>query len=58
MKTKKFDCVQMKHLGAEKVQAQISVMTREEEIRFWKERSQHLRRYQEAIKKEQKKSAT
>jgi hypothetical protein len=47
----------MKHLGAEKVQEQISGMTREEEIRFWKERSQQLRRHQVAIKKEQCKSA-
>jgi len=57
MKTKKFDCVEMKHLGAEKVQEQIAGMTREEEIRFWKERSQYLRQHQEAIKKEQSKSA-
>jgi hypothetical protein len=57
MKTKKFDCVEMKHLGAEKVQEQIAGMTREEEIRFWKKRSQHLRRHQEAIKKEQTTSA-
>ena len=51
MKTKKFDCVEMKHLGAEKVQEQIAGMTRKEEIRFWKERSQHLRQHQESIKK-------
>ena len=57
MKTKKFDCVEMKHLGAEKVQEQISGMTREEETRFWKERSQQLRRHQEAIKKERKSAA-
>ena len=48
MKTKKFDCVEMKHLGAEKVQEQIAGMTREEEIRFWEERSQYCR-HQEAI---------
>jgi hypothetical protein len=57
MKTKKFDCVEMKHLGAEKVQEQIAGMTREEEIKFWKERSQDLRRYQEAVRNEQSKSA-
>jgi hypothetical protein len=57
MKTKKFDCVEMKHLGAKKVQENIAGMTREEEIRFWKERSQHLRQHQEAIKKKQSKSA-
>jgi hypothetical protein len=57
MKTKKFDCVEMKRLGAEKVQERIAGMTREEEIRFWKERSQHLRLHQEGIKREQDKSA-
>ena len=57
MKTRKFDCVEMKHRGAEKVQEQIAGMTREEEVRFWKERSQHLRRHQEDIKKEESKSA-
>ncbi len=57
MKTKKFDCVEMKHLGAEKLQEQIAGLTREEEIRFWKERSQHLRQHQETIRKKQSKSA-
>jgi hypothetical protein len=57
MKTKTFDCVEMKHLGAEKVQEQIAGMTREEEIKFWKERSQELRRRQEAVQNEQGKSA-
>lgn len=57
MKTKTFDCVQMKHVGAKKVQEQIVGMTREEEITFWKDRSQHLRQHQEAIKKKERKSA-
>lgn len=57
MKTKKFDCVEMKHLGAEKVQENTAGMTREEEIRFWKERSQHLRQHQEAMRKKRGKSA-
>lgn len=52
MKTKKFDCVAMKHRGAKKVQEQIGDMTREEEIAFWKERSQHLRQRQKTIRKE------
>ena len=57
MKTKTFDCVKMKHLGAEKVQEQIAGMTREEEIKFWQERTQHLRKHQEAVTKGQSKSA-
>lgn len=53
---KKFDCVQMKQLGAKKVQEKISGMTREEEIMFWKKRSQHLRQYQEVVKEKHNKS--
>ncbi len=50
MKTKKFDCVQMKHLGAAKVQAQTVTLTKEQELAFWQGRSQHLRRHQKALK--------
>jgi len=46
---KKFDCVQMKRLGAEQVRKQTAVMTREQELRFWQERSQFLRHRQEAL---------
>ena len=50
MKTKKFDCVQMKNLGAAQVQAQTATLTKEQELAFWQERSQHLRQHQEALK--------
>ncbi len=43
MKTKGFDCVKMKRLGAEKVREEPATMTREEEVRFWQERSRELR---------------
>ncbi len=49
MKTKKFDCVQMKHLGAAQAQAQTATLTKEQELAFWRERSQHLRRHQEGL---------
>lgn len=39
MKTKKFDCVQMKRQGAAKVREQTATLTREQELRFWQERS-------------------
>lgn len=42
MKTKKFDCVKMKHLGAEKVIEKTKGMTREQELKFWRERSKEL----------------
>jgi len=50
MKTKKFDCVQMKRLGAAKVREQTTTLTREQELSYWRERSQHLRQHQEALK--------
>lgn len=50
MKTKKFDCVQMKRQGAAKVREQTAILTREQELRFWQERSQSLRQRQEALK--------
>jgi len=49
MKTKRFDCVQMKRLGAAQVQAQTATLTKEQELAFWQERSQHLRRHQEGL---------
>jgi hypothetical protein len=50
MKTKKFDCVQMKREGAAKVREQTATLTREQELRFWQERSQHLRQQQASLK--------
>ena len=52
MKTKKFDCVQMKRLGAAKVREQTATLTREQELRFWQERSQYLRQRQASLKVE------
>ena len=48
MKVKKFDCVELMHQGAEKIQGKTSVMTREEEVTFWRERSRILRERQKA----------
>ena len=50
MKTKKFDCVQMKRQGAAKVREQTATLTKEQELRYWQERSQHLRQCQAALK--------
>jgi hypothetical protein len=50
MKTKKFDCVQMKRQGAAKVREQTASFTGEQELRFWQERSQQLRQRQAALK--------
>jgi len=47
---KKFDCVQMKRQGAEKVREQTATLTREQELRFWQERSEQLRQQQATLK--------
>jgi hypothetical protein len=52
MKTKRFDCVQMKRLGAAKVREQTATLTREQELHFWEERSQYLRQRQTSLKVE------
>jgi len=54
MKPKKFDCVEMMHQGAEKVQEEIGGMTRKEESAFWRERSRKLGRRQTKAQREGK----
>ena len=50
MKTKTFDCVEMKHRGAKKILAKIEHMTKEEVLAFWQERSQILRQRQKTAR--------
>lgn len=52
MKTKTFDCVKMKHRGAQNIKAQLKDMTTEEELAYWQKRSQVLRQHQEMVKKQ------
>jgi len=52
MKAKIFDCVEMKHRGAEKVREQTKDMTSAQELTFWRERSRILKQRQKAIKGE------
>jgi hypothetical protein len=47
---KTFDCVEMKHRGAEKVREQTKDMTVEQEVAFWQKRSRVLKRRQEIAK--------
>jgi hypothetical protein len=46
MKTKTFDCVEMKRRGAEHVYSIIKDMTAAEEIAYWRKRTQELREEQ------------
>jgi len=57
MKTKRFDCVEMKRLGAEKVREKTAAMTREQELRFWRERSRELRQLREALQGQESQAA-
>lgn len=52
MKAKTFDCIEMKHRGAENVRAQTKDMTPEQELAFWRERSYILRQRQKVAKGE------
>ena len=56
---KPFDCVEMKHRAAEKVQAHLAGMSREEKVQYFRERTQVLRELQRQLiqKHELKKSA-
>ena len=51
MTTKKtFDCVKMKRRGAERIYKQIVNMTLEEQLTFWQERTELLRKRQQTVK--------
>lgn len=43
---KTFDCVEMQHRGAEKVQARLAQMTLEEQVAYWERRGTELRKRQ------------
>lgn len=50
MKTKTFDCVEMKHRGAEKLKEKIGRLTVQQELAFWAERSHELKQRQVTAK--------
>ena len=45
MKTKKFDCVEMKRKGARKVYEATKGMTVDEEVEYWRKRTREARRW-------------
>lgn len=56
-KTKTFDCVDMKHQGAELVRKVIENASVQEELHYWRKGTKELRRLQEEIKKQKEKSS-
>ena len=49
MKTKTFDCVEMKRRGAARVQQAIAGMTPQQELEYWRNQTEQLRRRQREI---------
>jgi hypothetical protein len=45
MRTKKFDCVEMKRKGARSVYEATKRMTMEEEVAYWRTRTEEARRW-------------
>ena len=54
---KDFDCVENKRKGSKLIYEQIKEMTREEELKYWKEKARVLKELQVKSIKKQKKSA-
>ncbi len=54
MKITKFNCVEMKRRGAEKVAEKIKNMTKKQELIFWQKQTQQLKNYQKLIKQSKK----
>lgn len=48
-KKKEFDCVEMMHQGAEKVREEMKGMTLEQEVEYWKKRTEELRTHQKQL---------
>ena len=52
-KTKTFDCVEMKHRGAELVRHEIEGASPEEELKYWRVGTEELRNRQRLLKQRQ-----
>lgn len=54
MKNKRFDCVEMKHKGAERVNQAIAGFSKEQQLAYWRRGSETLR---QELQKAQEKAA-
>jgi hypothetical protein len=50
MKTKSFDCVEMKRRGAELVRQRLAGMSLGQEVEYWRQRSEQFERDQERLR--------
>ena len=53
---KSFDCVDMKHKAAVKVQARLAGMSREQQLEYWRVRTDELLEFQRRVITERKAS--
>ena len=58
MKTKTFDCVEMKRRGAEHVYSITKNMTPSQELEFWRKRTEEIRREQAVSNQEEQRQST
>ena len=49
MKTKTFDCVEMKRRGSERIHEATKNLTSEQKVAYWRERSRQFREEQERL---------
>lgn len=54
---KEFDCVEMKRRGAEKLQKKLAGLTVEDELKFWKKRTNELRKEQQTLRIKRKRDS-
>jgi len=47
MKTKKFDCVAMKHRGAARIAQKLVALSQQQELAFWQQQTQELKKQQQ-----------
>jgi len=51
MKTKTFDCIRMKRQGAERVMKHLKGKTVQEQLEYWRQGTEELRKHQQALQK-------
>jgi len=50
MKTKTFDCVEMKRRGAERIYEELKDLTPEEQLSYWRRKDEEFRQYVAAVR--------
>ena len=57
MMRKTFDCVELQHIGGRRIARRTASMTIEEKVAYWAERTEALRREQQALRAEREPQA-